>query len=213
MSDYITADELKATLEIATDETYADADIDMARLGAQDIIDGYKQTRYTPATETRVYSPPPRHFTGGGLYPIRERRLKINDLSTLATLSLDLDGDGTFETVWTQGSQFWLEPINAFADGIPYDAIVLRPQSGAVWPFYPHSIQIQGVFGWTTTPERVKQAAKILAARLLKRARETPYGIVTVIGEAVAAARLGRIDPDVAASLDNEYGRVPQPFA
>jgi hypothetical protein len=43
----------------------------------------------------------------------------------------------------------------------------------------------------------------------LKRARETPYGIVVVSGDAVAAARLGRIDPDVAFLLDNLPGDAP----
>lgn len=212
MSDlYITTDELKDTLEIESSETYAEADIEMACAGASEIIRGYKQTLYHPATQTRVYSPPTREYTAGALCV--QPRLAIDDLGTLGTLSVDLDGDGTYETVWTQGSQFWLEPINAATDGVPYDSVVLRPQSGAIWPTYPHSIQIQGVFGYLTTPNRVRQAAKILAARLLKRARETPYGIVTVVGEAVAAARLGRIDPDVAASLDNEFGLSEQPFA
>jgi hypothetical protein len=55
----------------------------------------------------------------------------------------------------------------------------------------------------------VEQAATILAGRLLKRARETPYGILVVSGDAVSAARLGRIDPDVAFLLDNLPGSVP----
>lgn len=206
---YITADELKDTLDI--DDSYADFDIEMACSGASEIIDGYKQTRYTSATETRVYSPPCNLYTAGSLQP--SQRLSIHDLSSAGTVSVDLDGDGVFETTWTNGTHFWLEPINAAVDGIPYDTMVLRPQGAARWPGHPHSVQIEGVFGWAETPVRVRQAAKILANRLLKRARETPYGIVTVVGEAVAAARLGRIDPDVAASLDNEYGRVPQPFA
>lgn len=209
---YITRAELKETLEIDTGETYADDDIDMACSGASDIIRGYKNTRYHPTTETRVYSTPSRHRSYRVGYP-RVCHVPIDDLNTMTSLSVDLDGDGVYETAWTDGVEFWLEPANAAADGIPYDRVVLRPQAGQVLPYWPHGIQIVGSFGWAETPDRVRQAAKILAARLLKRARETPYGIVTVIGEAVAAARLGRIDPDVAASLDNEYGRVAQPFA
>lgn len=209
---YITRDELKETLEIGTGETYADDDIDMACAGASDVIRGYKNTRYHPTTETRVYSTP---WTGSRRWRgySTAQSVPIDDLNALTTLKVDLDGDGTYETTWTQGAEFWLEPVNAAADGIPYNRVVLRPQGGQVFPWFPHGIQVVGSFGWAETPDRVRQAAKILAARLLKRARETPYGIVTVVGEAVAAARLGRIDPDVAASLDNEYGRVPQPFA
>jgi hypothetical protein len=57
------------------------------------------------------------------------------------------------------------------------------------------------------------QAATILAGRYLKRARETPYGIVSVGADALAAARLGRIDPDVAFLLDNIGGDVAQLLA
>jgi hypothetical protein len=49
----------------------------------------------------------------------------------------------------------------------------------------------------------VTQATTILAGRYLKRARETPYGILTIGTDALAAARLGRIDPDVSFLLDN----------
>lgn len=213
---YITRDQLKVTLDIDDADTYADDDIDDAVAGAADVIDGYKNTRYYATTETRVYSPPVECWTGGAInrwYGSRHHSLKVDDLNTLATLSVDLDGDGTFETQWTQGDQFWLEPTNATQDGIPFNRVVLRPQSGVWWPYYPHSVQINASFGWAATPDRVKGAAKILAARFLKRARETPYGILTIVGEAIAAARLGRIDPDVAAQLDNEFGKVPQPFA
>lgn len=210
MSLYIDPDSLKDTLEI--NDTYADPDIYMACAGATQIIEGYKQKRYYSTTETRVYSTP-RHHPHRRWWLRHECVVAIDELNTLTTLKVDLDGDGVFETTWTNGMQFWLEPINAPADGVPYNQIRLRPQSGAALPYWPNGIQITGEFGWSETPDRVQQAAKILATRLLKRARETPYGIVTVVGDAVAAARLGRIDPDVAASLDNEYGSVPQPFA
>ena len=64
-----------------------------------------------------------------------------------------------------------------------------------------------GSFGWAEAPAQVRQAAVILAGRFLKRARETPYGLQVVTGDAVALARLGRIDPDVAFLLDTLPGR------
>jgi hypothetical protein len=39
---------------------------------------------------------------------------------------------------------------------------------------------VTGQFGWSTSPEDIKAATSILAAKLFKRVREAPFGIVTV---------------------------------
>jgi hypothetical protein len=124
-------------------------------------------------------------------------------------VKVDTDGDGTWETTWTNDTDFVLAPANAATDGFPWTEIRLKPQAGRRFPGYLHGIQVIGTFGWATTPGAVTQATAILAARFLKRARETPYGIVVVSGDGVTAARLGRIDPDVAFLLDNLPGSVP----
>jgi hypothetical protein len=47
-------------------------------------------------------------------------------------------------------------------------------------------------------PAQVKEATSILAARLIRRMREAPFGVVVVGGIDVgAAARIARVDPDV----------------
>jgi len=151
---YITRAELKETLEIDTGESYADDDIDMACSGASDIIRGYKNTRYHPTTETRVYSTPAHAHR----YRYRYRYMStgcpvsIDDLNSLTALNVDLDGDGVYETAWTNGVEFWLEPINAAADGVPYNRVVVRPQNGSALPYWPNGIQVQGSFGWAETP-------------------------------------------------------------
>lgn len=207
---YITRAELKDTLEL-TDQTYADDDIDIACSAATQVINGYKNTRYHPTTETRTYTAPacPWPFYGTS----RAWQIPIDDLNTLTLLKVDMDGDGVYETTWVAGTDFFLGPENAAVDGNPYNTVTLSYRSGRLWPAWQHGIQIVGSFGWAETPDRVRQAAKILAGRYLKRARETPYGLLTIVGDAAIAARLGKIDPDVAATLDNEYGRVPQPWA
>lgn len=199
---YVTRDELKETLEL-DDETYADDDIDMAVSAASRAIDGYKNARYYPTSETRYYSADPCRWD-----------ISIDDLNSgAATILVDVDGDGVYETTWTGGTDYYLEPANAALTGKPYNRLRIRRQSGRTFPSWQRAIQIQGSFGWAETPDQVRQAAKILAGRYLKRARETPYGILTITGDAVAAARLGRIDPDVAFMLDNIDGDAPRLIA
>ena len=196
MSTYLSTAELKATLGIGS--TYADADIVVAIDAASRACDGYKSTRFWATTETRYYTACPG-----------EGALAIDEISTVGTVAIDMDGDGTYETTWTSGTDFYMDPINAANDSAPYRRIVLYRQAGKRFPSFDNAVRVTGSFGWTTTPPGVEQAATILAGRLLKRARETPYGILVVSGDAVSAARLGRIDPDVAFLLDNLPGSVP----
>jgi hypothetical protein len=193
---YITAADLKATLNIGS--TYADDDIAVAVAAASRACDGYKDDRFYPATETRYYTAEPC-----------DDYVKIDSLNALTSVAVDATGAGTWATTWTNGTDFTLAPYNAATDGYPYTEIKIRRQGGRRFVGYENSIKVVGSFGWANVPAGVVQATTILAGRLLKRARETPYGIVVVAGDAVAAARLGRIDPDVAFLLDNLPGSVP----
>jgi hypothetical protein len=190
-TNYITSTQLKNTLEIGT-ATYADDDITTAISSASRVIDAYKDTRFYPTAETRKYTANQS-----------ERSLQIDDLVTLTSFTVDLQGNGSYGTTWVQDTDFYLEPINAALDGRPYNQVTLRPQQGDIWPPFNYGVQIGGTFGWTTAPYQVTQATTILAGRYLKRARETPYGILTIGTDAIAAARLGKIDPDVSFLLDN----------
>ena len=58
-----------------------------------------------------------------------------------------------------------------------------------------------GVFGWSEVPAPVKQATTIMATRLLRRAREAPFGVVG-LGLDNAPVRIAKIDPDVAFLLN-----------
>ncbi len=195
-STYISTAELKATLTIGS--SYADADIVVAIDAASRACDGYKDTRFWATTESRYYTGCPG-----------EGALHIDALANAATVLFDIDGDGTHETTLTYGTDYYLDPINASNESAPYRRIVLYRQAGKTFPSYDNAVKVTGSFGWPAVPAAVKQATSILAGRLLKRARETPYGIVVVSGDAVAAARLGRIDPDVAFLLDNLPGDAP----
>jgi hypothetical protein len=67
-------------------------------------------------------------------------------------------------------------------------------------------VKLTGQFGWTILPEAVKAATSILAAKLLRRVREAPFGIVTAGIDQGVAMRIARTDPDVY-SLIAPYSR------
>jgi hypothetical protein len=153
------------------------------------LCDAYKGTRYYPTTETRLYT---------GLWG--SRTLGIDAVNAVTSVEVDRAGDGSFGETWTAGTDYVLEPANAALNGEPYSS--LRLMRGISFPSYVGSVRVTGSFGWADPPAMVRKAATILATRLVKR-RETPYAMVILAGETMSAARLGRIDPDVALLLDN----------
>jgi hypothetical protein len=60
------------------------------------------------------------------------------------------------------------------------------------------SVEVQGVFGWSSVPTAVKQATILLAMRQFKR-YDSPLGVAG-FGD-IGAIRVGRTDPDVQALL------------
>ena len=114
---------------------------------------------------------------------------------------------GQFTTTWISEQNYVLQPLNAVADGRPYT--ILRTYSwvtGRGGPPYAN-IQITGRWGWTTIPSQVPQATVILAAKLLVRTRQAPFGIVTAGGDVGVAMRIASTDPDVRALLE-DLGRT-----
>ncbi len=158
---YVELEELKATLNIGS--SYADADINVAIQSASSACDGYKTDRFYPSDETRYYTADPC-----------ERFLHIDSLNDLTAVSFDVDGDGVYETVLVENTDFYLYPRNAPLDGNPYTHIRLISNAGRTFPAYDNAVKVEGSFGWATTPAAVTQATRMLASRLLKRSRETP---------------------------------------
>lgn len=190
MSDYITLDEFKVSSELVG-FTFADYDARIAIAAASRGIDEYCGRTFGTATTTdRYYS------------PLDSCSLDVNDLTSVGTFQIDADGDGTFETTWTENVQFILAPLNAAADGKPYEEIQVRRNSYAYLPCFERSVKITGAFGWPATPDPVKQATTIITTRLLKRAREAPFGIITITGTESSAVHVARTDPDTAFLLD-----------
>ena len=188
--DYITLEELFNTTEL-TGTNFANHDARGAIASASQAIDEYCGRFFFTGGTADV-----RYYT-----PAESRHLSVDDIVACTTFKTDLDGDGTFETTWTVNRDFTLEPLNAAADGKPYEEIRVHPASGFRFSCWPRSAQVTGQFGWPAVPAPVKQATTIMATRLMKRAREAPFGVVG-LGIDNTAVRVARVDPDVAFLLD-----------
>jgi hypothetical protein len=184
---YVTVAELKASRNL-TGQTFADADLTLAIDAASREIDDATGRRFyldQDATQVRYYTPE------------AARRLMIDDCAVLASVAVDRAGTGVYQETWTNGVEYVAEPFNAPADFRPYESIVIRYLSGKWFPVYiQKSVQVTGQFGWAVCPQNIKAATSILAARLLLRVREAPFGVVA-FGTEGAAVRLSRTDPDV----------------
>jgi hypothetical protein len=186
-NEYATSSELKATLSLGS-ETFADADITLALTGASRAIDKLCNRRFyadADVSQVRYYTPDDR------------RCLRIDDLVTLTSLTVDSNGDGTYEQTWTLNTDFVLKPLNAAADSEPWREIEIHPLGSYCFPCHlPRSVKVTGKFGWAAVPDAIKAATMMLSARLIKRAREAPFGVAG-FGMDGAVVSIARNDPDV----------------
>lgn len=199
---YVSAASLKATLNL-TGQTFADDDISAAIGAACRSIDGACGRRfYADDDNTSV-----RYYT-----PDSYQRVMIDDLIDLVSVVVDQDGDGTYEETWTNGTHFVLQPINGPSESParPYESLVRRKTGGYYFPVgVEHAVKVTGQFGWEAVPPDIAMAAGILAGKLLKRAREAPFGIVSFGGGDSGAMRIALRDPDVTNLLSDYVRHTP----
>jgi hypothetical protein len=199
-NEYVTVDEFKVTAEL-TGSNFADYDIPMALSAASRGIDEYAGRVFyqSSGTQQMFYE-----WTG-------KRNLPTDDIISLGTVQVDFDRDGVYETTWTQDLDFKLEPFNAPFFGKPYEQLGLLPRASYFKPYwYPALVRVTGTFGFASVPEPVKQATTILASRLLRRAREAPFGVVGLgidgagvrISNTNFAVQISKLDVDVAFLLE-----------
>ncbi len=130
---------------------------------------------------------------------------RVDDISTATGLLVktDADADGTYETSWTIGTDFQLEPLNASADGGAYawqELVAIGSKRFPICRNRRPSLQVTAKFGWSAIPAQVEQAAVLRAVAIFKR-KESPQGIAG-FGD-FGAIRVTRQDPDVVALLAN----------
>jgi hypothetical protein len=191
-NSYVELEELKSSTEL-TSTSFADQDLQNAIIGASRVVDKLAGQRFYLDVDANQV----RYYTAS-----LEDELRIDPLVTFTSLTTDDDNNGVFENTWVRDTDFVLEPINATADGIPFDTIRRLSGGNFSWPSYPNRIKLTGKFGWANIPEAVKVMTTILAARYTKRLREAPFGIAgfDAIG---AVVRISRSDPDIVQLLES----------
>ena len=188
-NEYVTLDEFKMAGELKG-LAFMDYDATRSIASASRAIDEYCGRRFwkdADATQVRYYT------------PLDSRCVSIDDAVSVGTVQVDWDGDGTFETTLTT-SDYTLDPLNAAADGKPYEEIRIRPWTLCL-PYWNGCVKVTGQFGWSAVPDQVKTATMLLSEKLVKRVREAPFGVVGVGADSLPV-RVIRTDPEMATLLD-----------
>lgn len=187
VNGYATLSDVKAALRIT--DTVDDSLLEISIEAASREIDGWCERVFTASTATRIYRPTDV-FT-----------VDVDDLQSITTLKTDSDGDGVFDVTW-ESTDYQLNPLNGIAGGITTPYTQVRAIGQYLFPIYEPrnvnsneaSIQITGVWGWSSVPTAVKQACIILSMRQFKR-YDSPTGVMG-FGD-LGVMRVGRVDPDV----------------
>jgi hypothetical protein len=181
--DYVTSAELKAYLRIA--DTDDDAMVAIYATTASRAVDSFchRQFGKVAAVEEREYSTEyDRHL---GCYVAF-----IDDL-------MDVDDLVVLDENANEITEYSLQPVNALKKGKPYERIAVN-ECGP--------LTISGLWGWTSVPVPVKNAALLQGARLAAR-RDSPFGVAGSPTEGSELRLLAQLDPDLRTSLGSKYRR------
>jgi hypothetical protein len=191
---YATLADVKAAARIT--DTIDDTLLELAIESASREIDSYvERVFFSLGTLTRIYVP--RSST----------ICETDDIISVTTLKISTEADGVFDQTLA-ASDFQLEPLNGVAGGITTPFTQVRAVGDYFFPVYQPrdipsgraTVEITGVFGFSSIPIAVKQATILAALRAYKR-YESPTGVLGFSDMGVV--RIGaRLDPDVQRLID-----------
>ena len=183
---YCTLAEVRASAKFPASDTADDGLLERAVESASRRVDGYCGRFFYQTSSVAVKC-----------YPFDDYNLPTDDIpTTTVTLKTDDNGDGTFETTWTQGVDYQLEPLNAQVYYRPYRRIVAI--GGKTFPqaFLPNKplVEVTTTWGWASIPTDIREATVILALRIYQR----PSSALGVAGfNDTGAVMVRSVDPDV----------------
>lgn len=191
---YATLNELKGFVGIPTADVADDATLTSALDSASAQVDAFCD----------------RTFLADGVATVRQYqvsdtgRLDVDPISTTTGLVVKTDdnADGVFETTWTLGTDYRLEPINAAAAGDPWTRLVVLGTRWFPKIQYRPGVEVTAKFGWPggTAPAPVKHATLIQASRLWLR-KNAPFGVAGSVEFGSEVRLLAKLDPDVESLL------------
>lgn len=172
---YVTAAQLKTRLGIS--DSTDDAAITSAVNSSSRWIDNFTNRRrfgFNVATAATALT----------FRPSTLCRAQVADISSTTSLVVKVDAgrDGTYETTWTNGTDFILEPLDAVyatGDSRPYTSITTV--EGQRFPSYTDrpSLQVTALWGWPAVPSVVSEACYQLAEETFKL-KDAPFGVAGV---------------------------------
>jgi hypothetical protein len=198
MADYCTLSQLKQSLRIT--DNVDNGLLAQAITSASGWVDGYCERTFekAPAGATA------RDFVPSGRLEV----LVIDDAVSVSQVAIDDDLDGTFSEVLGP-EDYQLEPVGQRAGGLTIPFNRVRPIEDGYWPqdlpTGRATVRVTGRWGWPSTPDAVKQATILQAARIFTRLN-SPLGVAGF--SEMGAVRVSRFtDPDVEALL-KPYRRI-----
>lgn len=184
---YATLAELRAYAGIPADDTQDDPHLQVALDAASEQIDRHCGRSFTLAAvaEARYYTATSKDY------------VTVDAFQTTTGLVVETDdnGDGTFETTWTVGTDFDLYPYNAAAVGAPWSRLV-RTGTSRSFPTRARRVKVTAKYGPSAVPAPVEQACLLQALRLFTR-RHAPFGVAGSPDVGSEVRLLARLDPDV----------------
>lgn len=170
---YVTPSAFKASVSLP--DGLGDDDVERALAAASGALEEMTHRRFwlDPEPVTRVYTAQ------------SPRVCMVDDLADLD----EVESDGTALDL----ASVLREPANANHDGKPYLWLTSRVDA---FSCLAQGVSVTGRFGWPDVPPQVEQFVHIVAAKLTKRTREAPFGVVNTAGLEGQAMRLAAEDPD-----------------
>lgn len=145
-----------------------------------------------------VAAPVERFYTARVDYERGRWVVDIDDLMSSVGLVVEVDG--------TAVTTYRLEPVNAAADGRPWESLSFDPESVALPTGADVEVGVTAPWGWSAVPGAVELAARLQGSRFNAR-RDSPYGVAGSPSDGSEMRLLSRLDPDVAVSL-KDYRRT-----
>ena len=178
---YATLAEVKAALRLT--DNVDDALLENAIEGASRRIDGHCSTFfYQTSSAVKTYA-------------WNEFVVNIPDAASVASVKTDDDGNGTYETTWTAGVDYQLEPLDRALQGRPVRRVTAI--GGKTFPLFTvpalPGVEITATWGWPAVPDDVREACILLSMRQFARFNAA----LGVVGFADMAIQVRAVDPDV----------------
>ena len=181
---YCTLAEVKAALRLtdSTDDTLLENAIE----GASRRVDGFCGRFFYKTNATAVSYIARTYYV-----------LTTDDISSSTNLVVKTDdnGDGTFETTWTYGVDYSIEPLNSGVLQRPYrriSAIGAKTFPINIPPSPPY-VQVTAEWGWSAVPDDIREATILLAMRGFARYNAA----LGIVGFGDMAMNVRAVDPDV----------------